>query len=249
MPYLQAIPLFLADDLAVTRYFANHRNVLDALTGEHLVVLIPREVQAGDAGGIMAVFDGSRRAAKRFPNLERANLPCLWIESAADHAVLELPNDHPGLNKLFRVLADEATRARSADGLAAMVRRRTAAMNPWTKPLLFVFGAAVLLLSLIALTQIVPTLTDRTLAFMFGLVFIVALLALAIAFPNPTPFQYQVFRIVLAIAIAGIAATIPGFLEVTLSTWLKAGGALGVFAVVYFFNPASLVATPPPEGT
>src|SRR5258706_2185902 len=37
---------------------------------------------------------------------------------------------------------------------------------------------------------------------------------------------------------------IPGFLQVTISGWVRAGGALGVFMVIYFSNPAGLVATP-----
>jgi hypothetical protein len=75
-------------------------------------------------------------------------------------------------------------------------------------------------------------------------VFVVALLVLAIAFPNPTPFQYNVFRIILALAAAGFAATIPGFISVEIGTWLRAGGALAVFAIVYFYNPAQIVAQP-----
>src|SRR5260221_10591783 len=78
-------------------------------------------------------------------------------------------------------------------------------------------------------------------AYGFGVLFVVALILLAIIFPTPTPFQYTVFRVVLALAAAGIAAMIPGFVQVTVSTWLKAGGALGVFVVVFFFNPAQLV--------
>jgi hypothetical protein len=64
---------------------------------------------------------------------------------------------------------------------------------------------------------------------------------LAIVFPKPYPFQYQVFRIVLALAAAGFVSMTPGFIEVRISTFLRAGGALAVFAIVYFYNPASLV--------
>jgi hypothetical protein len=81
----------------------------------------------------------------------------------------------------------------------------------------------------------------RAAEFAFGVIFVITLIVLAIRFPNPTDFQYVVFRIVLALAAAGIAAFIPGFLDVKISTFLKAGGALAVFAVVYFFSPAKLV--------
>lgn len=81
-------------------------------------------------------------------------------------------------------------------------------------------------------------------AFGFGLGFVIALLLLAIFFPKPTPFQYNVFRIILSLAAAGVAATIPGFIDLNLSAGtqlaIRAGGALAVFVMVYFFNPAQL---------
>jgi len=81
---------------------------------------------------------------------------------------------------------------------------------------------------------------ERFLAFGFGIIFVVVLLILAIKFPNPTPFQYTVFRIVLALAAGGVAGMIPGFLTIEISKWLRAGGALAVFVIVYFYSPAGL---------
>jgi hypothetical protein len=81
---------------------------------------------------------------------------------------------------------------------------------------------------------------ERFLAFGFGIIFVVVLIVLAIKFPNPTPFQYTVFRIVLALAAGGVAAMIPGFLTIEVSKWLRAGGALAVFVIVYFYSPAGL---------
>jgi len=80
-------------------------------------------------------------------------------------------------------------------------------------------------------------------AFSFGVVFIVAIMTIAILRPNPTAFEYTVFRIVIALAAAGIGAILPGFLDVSFKKWLRAGGALAVFAVVYFFAPAALPST------
>ena len=85
---------------------------------------------------------------------------------------------------------------------------------------------------------------ERKTAFVFGVSFVIVLLALAIAFPDPTPFRYVVFRIVLSLAAAGVAAMVPGFLEVTVPGWIRASGALGVFVVIYFYNPAALVVQP-----
>ncbi|MSP43758.1 MAG: hypothetical protein EXR08_10430 [Alphaproteobacteria bacterium] len=75
----------------------------------------------------------------------------------------------------------------------------------------------------------------------FGVIFLIALMLLAIKFPKPTDFQYTTFRIVLALAAGGIAPLIPGLLEVDVYQIVKAGGALGVFTIVYFFSPAKLI--------
>lgn len=83
--------------------------------------------------------------------------------------------------------------------------------------------------------------TQRYVAFSFGVVFVVTLLVLAITFPSPTPFQYMVFRLVLSLAAAGVAAMIPGFIAVQVGEWARAGGALAVFVLSYFYNPAALV--------
>jgi hypothetical protein len=83
---------------------------------------------------------------------------------------------------------------------------------------------------------------SMVLAFIFGVVFISALLLFVLIVPNPTDQQFEVIRIVLALAAGGIAAVIPGFLNLHLGVVgtlvLRAGGALAVFAVVYFYSPA-----------
>ena len=63
----------------------------------------------------------------------------------------------------------------------------------------------------------------------FGIVFIVTILVLAVKFPQPTPMMYTAFRVVLALAAAGVAAMIPGFIYVNISEWLRTGGAMAVF--------------------
>lgn len=88
---------------------------------------------------------------------------------------------------------------------------------------------------------------EKVAVFAFGVFFVIALLVLAIQFPEPTHFQYDVFKVVLALAAAGVAAMIPGFIEISVPNWLKAGGALAVFALVMYKNPAQLVSSPPPE--
>lgn len=81
---------------------------------------------------------------------------------------------------------------------------------------------------------------ERWAAFCFGIFFIVFLLVVAIFIPTPSQFQYTLFRIVLSLAAAGFTTFAPGFIEVKFSTWLRAGGALAIFAVVYWIAPAAL---------
>lgn len=81
----------------------------------------------------------------------------------------------------------------------------------------------------------------KLLAFFFGLCFVAALLVLAVWFPQPTAFQYKVFRIVLALAAAGIAGVIPGMISLKAqpgtALLIHAGGALAVFVMVYLLVP------------
>jgi hypothetical protein len=72
---------------------------------------------------------------------------------------------------------------------------------------------------------------QRITAFVFGIVFVAAMLVLAVFIPNPTPFQYTVFRIVLALAAAGAAAMFPGFLTARVGNVVRAGGAMAVFVI------------------
>jgi hypothetical protein len=43
------------------------------------------------------------------------------------------------------------------------------------------------------------------------------------------------------LAVAAFATTIPGTLQIDLPDWLRGGGALAVFVIVYFYSPAELV--------
>lgn len=78
-------------------------------------------------------------------------------------------------------------------------------------------------------------------AFTFGIVFLLAAIGLAIFFPRPSSFQSLVFRSVLALSAAGVAAVIPGFLHINSTAQnfgLRAGGAIVVFLIVYGMTPA-----------
>jgi hypothetical protein len=82
---------------------------------------------------------------------------------------------------------------------------------------------------------------EKIAAFSFDVVFLAIILIVVILVPNPTAAQMLIFRVVLAMAAAGIAAVVPGFLQLNIPTYLRAGGAIAVFALIYWVNPASLV--------
>jgi hypothetical protein len=89
---------------------------------------------------------------------------------------------------------------------------------------------------------------ERIAVFVFGVTFIATLVVLGIMFPTPTPWQYQLFRVVLALAAAGTAAMIPGSIDFTVPGWVKAGGPLAVFALLMYKSPAELVVIRDPMG-
>jgi hypothetical protein len=73
-----------------------------------------------------------------------------------------------------------------------------------------------------------------------GSVFLTILLVVALAVPNPPPLALKVLQTILALAAAGVAAIIPGFLNVKFTSFMSAGGALGIFAIVFFCKPADV---------
>jgi hypothetical protein len=83
---------------------------------------------------------------------------------------------------------------------------------------------------------------ETGLAFGFGLAALATVLWLAFRGSELTEQQFEILRIVLALAGGGVGAVIPGFLDLNLKSGgklaLRAGGALAVFVVLYFWSPA-----------
>jgi len=93
---------------------------------------------------------------------------------------------------------------------------------------------------------------EKKAVFVFGVVFLIAILVLVVAIPYPTPIQLFAFRLTLALSAAGVGALLPGFLNIELPLpvrgVIRAGGALALFASVWFFNPEEIgVRVKPPE--
>jgi hypothetical protein len=82
---------------------------------------------------------------------------------------------------------------------------------------------------------------EKLTAFGFGIIFIAVLLVIAFMIPTPTVTQWFVFRVVLALAAAGFGAIVPGLIVINVSNVVRAGGAIALFVLVYWFNPPKLV--------
>lgn len=88
---------------------------------------------------------------------------------------------------------------------------------------------------------------NRYVHYVFILSIVSLMIVLAIWFPSPTEFQYIIFKTFLALSVAGIVAMLPGQIAILgwmEPLWIKITGAGAIFALVYFFNPASLVSVP-----
>ncbi len=85
---------------------------------------------------------------------------------------------------------------------------------------------------------------EKLASFSFGVVFVGVMLALNVFIRNPSPTQHETFKVVLALAAAGIGGILAGFIRIE-GTFnkivLRAGGALALFLVVYFSTPATPV--------
>jgi hypothetical protein len=77
---------------------------------------------------------------------------------------------------------------------------------------------------------------ETLLVFVFGVICVLLLL-----FLRPSSGQEFTFRAVMSLAAAGIAAVIPGMLNIKVTSGrqfaIRAAGAMAVFVIVYWINP------------
>jgi hypothetical protein len=88
---------------------------------------------------------------------------------------------------------------------------------------------------------------EIVLAFVFGCVALAVVLWLAFRSDSLSSQQFEILRIVVALAGGGVGAVVPGFLDLHLKAGaklaLRAGGASAVFVILYFWSPAHWPAT------
>jgi tetratricopeptide (TPR) repeat protein len=87
---------------------------------------------------------------------------------------------------------------------------------------------------------------EALLAFCFGVVFCSVLAYAGLrSTPISDPGQFFILRVLSALSAAGVAAVIPGMLDLQLKTGpmliIRGSGALGVFLVVFLTNPPQLI--------
>jgi len=74
--------------------------------------------------------------------------------------------------------------------------------------------------------------------FWFSIAAFAVLLAISLFVPGWAQQNNDLSKTLLALAAAGVAATLPGFLNFEVGNTVKAGGALAAFALVFLVNPA-----------
>lgn len=94
---------------------------------------------------------------------------------------------------------------------------------------------------------------ERYAIFLFGVIFLSAILTLLVIHPTPTLHQFFAFRLTLALAAAGVGAFIPGFIHLEQPLphrgLVRCGGAMALFTMVWLSNPAKFAIegiAPPP---
>jgi hypothetical protein len=75
-------------------------------------------------------------------------------------------------------------------------------------------------------------------AFVFGAIFIITILVFTAVVKDPSPTEVWTYRIILALAAAGVAAILPGFIDIKYKGFVQAGGAIGVFVLILLAFPA-----------
>jgi len=88
---------------------------------------------------------------------------------------------------------------------------------------------------------------ERIAVLVVGIILTCVILWFAVLTPEPSDFQYTIFRIALAISGAALAALIPGFIELRYRNVVRAGGALAVLVLVFFFPVAPPTSASPDE--
>jgi hypothetical protein len=77
---------------------------------------------------------------------------------------------------------------------------------------------------------------EKITLFAFGTFFLLVLLVISWFDRQPSPSSWFIYISVLAMAAGGIAALLPGAINVTINPGIRAGGALAIAVLVFYFG-------------
>lgn len=110
LEYVQAIPLFTGADSEAFKYFNEHKNEIDALTGSELLIALPDTVKQGDSNDVYSAV-----GSKRYPGLKLTDLPCLWVEPAGSEPFgVSIPTQQSEIVKMMRHLTQSVKDSKTA---------------------------------------------------------------------------------------------------------------------------------------
>ena len=91
-----------------------------------------------------------------------------------------------------------------------------------------------------------PRTWEKITLFAFGTFFVIVLLMIAWFDRQPSTSSWYIYICVLAIAVGGVAALLPGAINVEINPGLRGGGALALAALVIWFGKELAPSPPPP---
>ena len=77
---------------------------------------------------------------------------------------------------------------------------------------------------------------EKVTLFAFGTAFFTVLIAIALLDKHPSKSSWYVYTCVLAMAAGGVGALLPGAINVNLHPGIRAGGAIAIFVLVFFYG-------------
>lgn len=74
-----------------------------------------------------------------------------------------------------------------------------------------------------------------------GSVLVILSFAFAMFMNNPSQLKIFIIRSTFAVGCAALASFIPGWINVNIKGYVKAGGAIAIILIFYFFNPPAML--------
>ena len=141
--YVQAIPIYLPGDGAVSEYISRSVSEIDELTGPYIHVIAVESILKGNVKAIVGALDQEN---PRFPGLGVDKLPCLWIEDNTGRtSLVKLPNELEKTKIALRTMAAVSRKTKDADEIGRAVKESVMTKKDerrWA----FVSGISLLLL-------------------------------------------------------------------------------------------------------